>query len=205
MLPPLGVVPGPPLACWTVPRVTPKLPTASIPRAVTSSPCHAAADHCRPPPRLRRGWLAVAPQSSISRAQQHYKYPATRSPRSFAISPTPDPRTPPPLRPNAGELDAAVNPPLRRLSAHADPSICCASTSHNSPTPPPRPEHTGVPPPPFSSAADPPALVAPPLQATPTSIPGIYRSGLVNLPRPSTLAAGDHRCRIWPVKPAPFL
>jgi hypothetical protein len=29
------------------------------------------------------------------------------------------------------------------------------------------------------------------------------RKDSVMLPRPSTLAAGDHRRRIWPVKPAP--
>ena len=70
----------------------------------------------RPPPAATSPppWMACCstPEPYLSRALALQEPPQNRSPHSFAISPTPDPRAPPPLHPNAGELDAAVNPPL---------------------------------------------------------------------------------------------
>ena len=183
------------------------LTAAFASRRALSSPCHTAPSARRPPPRCRHGPAKTEPQSPISCTHRHYKNALDPFPSSFRHFPDPDRGTPPSLRPNPGKLDAAVKPLLQPSSARADPSISFASTSRNSPTPPPCPEPVGATSPSSSLHRRPACSRRAATIGHPDLDPGHLqvRTDLVNLPRPSTLAAGDRRLRIWPVNPTPLL
>ena len=75
----------------------------------------------RPPPRRRRGELGTEPRPPSSRAQQHQQNPLIlflSLPRQI---PAPKPQNTTAARPNSGELDAAVKPPLQTFSDPLDP------------------------------------------------------------------------------------
>ena len=95
-------------------------------------PCHApppsAEPPARPPPRRRRGEPVAAPQGLISRAHEHYFYPASYSSPPFAFSVLPHLRTPPPPRLTSDELTPTIDPPPQTRSTHANPTIRSASS-----------------------------------------------------------------------------
>ena len=115
-------------SCW-LPRVARKLPTALCHRAV---PLLALP---RTPAEPSGRHLAVAVASSLQSPGPRFlsrsrttSTPESFSPRSFAISPLPEHRMPPPLHPERRRAQAAVDPPHCSFSARANPSISFASS-----------------------------------------------------------------------------
>jgi len=179
-----------------LPRVAPELPPLFYPsRCASIALPRSPRSTRRPPP-----WPGQnkAPEPYLLRAPALQEAP---QPVPLTLSPLPQPQTPERRRrpPYAGEHRLTVDPPLHNPSARAGPSISSTSTSRNSPTPPPRPEPVGATSPPTACSRHAAAIAHPDLDTGHLQV----RTGAVNLPHPSTLAAGDPSRRICPVNHRP--